>query len=410
MTRPLHAAVYARLSKERDQIAADAKSVTRQVDNAKAFATAQAGRVSDSHVFVDDGISGAEFKKRPGFQRLMAMLPTPPFSVLIVSEQKSIGRESSEVSYTIKQLAQAGVEIFEYGHGKSLTPKSALDKVLSVVQGFGDEAHREATSERVHEAHTRLAKAGHVTGGRVFGYRNHDVYHGDDAHGRPLRSHVERVIEPTEAAVVRRIFTLYDSGLGLKRIAKTLNAEHAASPTPFKRERRLVAHSRLVAGHDPDDPRARDLPRRHRLESIAQTPGHVGPSRPAASAGLRASPHPGEASASRAGSVVAARPVPTGGSRAPRDAVREWPLVRPSADALHGQSAGRLGDVFAVSRWSRGGDQPAQARPGAGICLPSPSAHWHLPERPPHERRRHARGRAARRSRSTRSPPTPSRT
>ena len=36
--------------------------------------------VADAHVYVDDGISGAEFKRRPGFQRLMgALTPKPPF-------------------------------------------------------------------------------------------------------------------------------------------------------------------------------------------------------------------------------------------------------------------------------------------------------------------------------------------
>ena len=68
----------------------------------------------------------------------------------------------AETGYTIKQLAEAGIEIFEYVHGKSLTPRRAIDKILSNVQGFADEAHREATSERVHEAHTRLHEAGHV--------------------------------------------------------------------------------------------------------------------------------------------------------------------------------------------------------------------------------------------------------
>jgi Recombinase len=46
---------------------------------------------------------------------------------------------------------------------------------------------------------------------------------------------VERVIDPIEAAVVLRIFEMYDSGLGLKRIAKQLTAERAAFPRPFKR-------------------------------------------------------------------------------------------------------------------------------------------------------------------------------
>ena len=75
--------------------------MTRQIENATAFATSRGWTVSDNHIYVDDGISGAEFEKRPGFQRMLALLPRPPFSVLIVSEQKSIGREASETVYTI---------------------------------------------------------------------------------------------------------------------------------------------------------------------------------------------------------------------------------------------------------------------------------------------------------------------
>lgn len=150
------AAIYARKSTDQ-KVSEELKSVTRQVENARAFAAKNGWTVPDAFVFVDDGISGAEFEKRAGFMRMMNLLePRAPFQFLVVSEQKSIGREMSETSYVIKQIAQAGVEIYEYVHGRALTPKNALDKVLSSVQGFADEAHREATRERVHETHARL--------------------------------------------------------------------------------------------------------------------------------------------------------------------------------------------------------------------------------------------------------------
>lgn len=230
----MRAAIYARRSTEQN-VADEAKSVVRQVENARAFAGTRGWQVADDLIFVDDGISGAEFEKRPGFMRMMGTLPRPPFGVLIVSERKTIGREMSQTSYVIKQLAEAGVEIFEYMHGKSLTPRNAMDKVVGALQGFTDEKAREETSERVHEAHTRLHRAGRVVGGRVFGYRNQDVFNGVDRDGRPLRSHVERVRDPVEEAVVRRIFELYDSGYGLKRIAALLTAEGAAAPKHARR-------------------------------------------------------------------------------------------------------------------------------------------------------------------------------
>ncbi len=73
---------------------------------------------------------------------------------------------------------------------------------------------------------------GFVVGGRVFGYRNVDAGGFIDAHGRIHRSHVTRVIELAEAPTVVRAFELAAEGYGVKRIAKTLNAE-GAPPCPL---------------------------------------------------------------------------------------------------------------------------------------------------------------------------------
>src|SRR5215204_3794877 len=53
---------------------------------------------------------------------------------------------------------------------------------------------------------------------------------GDGRGADGKRSHVTRGIEPTETAIVRRIFGLCAEGHGIKAIAKKLNAEGAPSP------------------------------------------------------------------------------------------------------------------------------------------------------------------------------------
>ena len=53
------AAIYARKSTAQD-VGEGAKSVTRQVDKAKRFASQQGWLMDERYVFVDDGISGAE--------------------------------------------------------------------------------------------------------------------------------------------------------------------------------------------------------------------------------------------------------------------------------------------------------------------------------------------------------------
>lgn len=61
--------IYARKSTEQDGVADEARSVTRQIEHAKAYAAKKGWMVADEHVYLVDGISGAEFVKRPGFLR-----------------------------------------------------------------------------------------------------------------------------------------------------------------------------------------------------------------------------------------------------------------------------------------------------------------------------------------------------
>jgi len=116
------AAIYARKSTEQLLVADDQKSVTRQIDHARAFAAAKGWTVLDDHVYVDDGISGAEFANRPGFLRLMnALKPRPPFQALVMSEESRLGREAIETAYALKQLVTAGVRVFFYLEGRERT-------------------------------------------------------------------------------------------------------------------------------------------------------------------------------------------------------------------------------------------------------------------------------------------------
>jgi site-specific DNA recombinase len=220
------AAIYARKSTEQTGVADEQKSVARQVDHARAYAVAKGWTVADDHVYVDDGISGAEFATRPGFLRLMnALKPRAPFDALVMSEESRLGREAIETAYALKQIVQSGVRVFFYLENRERTLDSPTDKIMLSLTAFADELEREKARQRTYDAMLRKARAGHVTGGRVFGYDNVEVTGSD---GR--RSHVERRINEAEAAVVRQIFELAAKGHGLTTIVKTLNAERAPSP------------------------------------------------------------------------------------------------------------------------------------------------------------------------------------
>src|SRR5499427_5531586 len=227
---PLVAAIVARKSTAQVGVTAEQRSITRQVEHARAYALAHGWIVLDEYIFVDDGISGAEFRKRPGLTRLLnALRPRPPFQVLVMSEESRLGREQIETAYIIKQILDAGVRIFYYLDDRERTLDSATDKVILSIAGFASEIERERAQQRTHDALLRLARGGYVTGGKVYGYDNVRASTPGPA-GGPHRAPARRVINPAQAAVVRRIFESSADGWGITRIAKQLNAEGISPP------------------------------------------------------------------------------------------------------------------------------------------------------------------------------------
>jgi len=217
----MKAAVYARKSTDDG-----GDSTARQIEHAKEYAERKGWSVEPSYVYEDTGISGAEFENRPGLQQLLATLkPTVPFQVLIMSEESRLGRETLEVGWRLKQLAVAGVRVFLYLQDRELTINSPTEKVLLSVTNFAAEVERERARERTKDALLRKAKAGYVTGNRVYGYDNREVC---GPEGKRL--HVERVVNENEAEVVRDIFRQSSAGSGVTRIAKQLNLRGVPGP------------------------------------------------------------------------------------------------------------------------------------------------------------------------------------
>jgi site-specific DNA recombinase len=227
------AAAYLRKSTDQSGVADEEKSIARQPEHARAYAIKKGWTLAEEFVYTDDGISGAEFAKRPSYLRLLnALKPRPPFQALIMSEESRLGREAIETAFALKQIITAGVRVFFYLEDRERTLDSPTDKIMLSLTTFADELEREKVQQRTADAMVRKAKAGHVTGGMAFGYDNVPI----EGHGG-TRSHVMRRVNDAEAATVRRIFALCAQGFGYKRIADALNADRIPSPPPRGRGR-----------------------------------------------------------------------------------------------------------------------------------------------------------------------------
>jgi DNA invertase Pin-like site-specific DNA recombinase len=96
------------------------------------------------------------------------------------------------------------------------TLDSPTDKIMLSLTAFADELEREKARQRTYDAMARKARAGHVTGGRTFGYDNVDV-------PGPAGScaYVTHQINQAEAVAVRRIFDLAAAGEGAQGYYET---------------------------------------------------------------------------------------------------------------------------------------------------------------------------------------------
>jgi DNA invertase Pin-like site-specific DNA recombinase len=287
----------------------------------------------EEHIYVDDGISGAEFVKRPGFLRLMnALKPRPPFQVLIMSEESRLGREQIETAYALKQIMDAGVRVFFYLEDRERSLDTAMDKVMLSLAGFAAEMEREKARQRTYDAMRRKAQALQVTGGSVYGYDNHNLAvlsptPGPD--GRCKRLHVVRKINPDQASVVRRIFEMY-ARQGPERRAR------AAAPP---RRQRVGAFS---GPRDRVEPESEGHPRRDEEAATAAREGL------APSGRSRVAHHPRR--------PLAGRPRALGARREHIRPRSRWPSPGPPVSPRHRLAL--LADRYGPMRrmWRRVGD------------------------------------------------------
>src|SRR5262245_26736941 len=214
------AAVYARKSTTQDDVADEAKSVTRQVDGARAFIAARGWTLDDAHVYTDDGVSGALFANRAEFQRMLRDAEVGAFEAVVFYDLDRFGRNARNTMLALNKLADFGVGIWDYSTGHVVDLDSFEGEMMAFMKARFAQQYRDQVRKHTRDAMRQKAEAGYVTGGKVFGYDN----------VRLAKGQTTRVINEAEAAVVRDIYERVAAGEGARAIAAALNKTHAPSP------------------------------------------------------------------------------------------------------------------------------------------------------------------------------------
>lgn len=233
----MRVAFYARRSTDEHQMA----SLDVQREEGARFVEREGGILSKDHVYLDDAISRAEFKKRPGLIAMLNAAKAGQFDAIVVRDESRLGGDTFRSGLVIQDLLDSGARLFYYYTGEEVTLDGAVDKFMVAARSFAAELEREKTSQRTHEHLMTKARRGLVVGGRVYGYDNVEVKEGD------RRVRVEYKVNEAEAEIVREIFSRYASGEGLRTIAKDLNVRRVAPPRAGKRGTGSWSYSSIYA-------------------------------------------------------------------------------------------------------------------------------------------------------------------
>jgi site-specific DNA recombinase len=203
------AGIYARVSTE-DQ--AKGYSLTTQIAGCRDLAQRAGYSVHESHVFTDEGISGA-ILERPGLLTLRELIRTNRIHALFCYDLDRLSRKVAHQLLIADECQEHGVSLRFITMPQN--DNSAESHLMRIVTGGITEYERLKIIERSTRGLRGRAESGHVGGGQVaLGYR-------------PVREpHKGRwVIHPDEAQLVRRIYKMASEGMSCRAIAWQLSRE-----------------------------------------------------------------------------------------------------------------------------------------------------------------------------------------
>lgn len=196
-------AAYCRVSTGKDEQLAS-------LANQKAFFIAYAKR--NGHVlyqlYADEGISGTSLKRRDAFNRLMHDARCGFFQTVVVKDISRLARNTVDFLVSIRELKAMGINVvFLNANMDSMGDSEFILTLFSAMaqEESGNLSRRTKFGKRLNAEKGRVPQ-------QLYGYDRIDNF--------------TLAINPEEARVVRKIFSLYnDQGLGCRTISLTLNRD-----------------------------------------------------------------------------------------------------------------------------------------------------------------------------------------
>ncbi len=160
-------------------------------------------------LYADEGISGTSLKRRVEFKRLMLDAELGLFQMVVVKDISRFARNTVDALQCIRKLKSMGINTLFLTANMDTMGDSEF--IITLFSAMAQEESNNL-SKRVKWGKKINAEKGRVPQ-RIFGYDRIDKF--------------TLEINPEEAGIVRKIFSLYiEQGLGCRTISLTLNREN----------------------------------------------------------------------------------------------------------------------------------------------------------------------------------------
>ena len=219
-------ALYERLSRD-DELVGESNSIQTQKAILLDYANSH-GFLNCVH-YTDDGFSGGNFD-RPAWKRMIADIEAGKVSAVIVKDMSRVGRDYLQTGYyTEVFFRQYEIRFIAISNNLDSNDQSTAEfaPFLNIMNEW---YLRDASREQKQAYQSRVKSGIPATNHVVYGYRKD-----------PDRKH-HWLVDEEAAEVVRRIFRLAASGLGVQHIAETLHREHIERPAAYMHRKGYADH------------------------------------------------------------------------------------------------------------------------------------------------------------------------
>ena len=215
-------ALYCRLSQE-DMLQGESNSITNQKLILQKYADEHGFR--NCKFYVDDGYSGVDFT-RPAHVEMMKDIQDGKVGIVIVKDQSRLGRDHLETG-RLMEITFPSYDVRFIAINDGVDSDNGVSE-MSGIRNYFNDFYAADTSKKIRAVQRAKGQRGERISTVIpYGYLKNPEYKGNQKEAPAL------IIDPEAAPIVRRLFELYASGMGIRKISAMFEQEQILSPAVY---------------------------------------------------------------------------------------------------------------------------------------------------------------------------------